>query len=389
MKIEFNYQNQVITLPGAVLLKAQTATEADLRLLLLLASDRSLIEDFDAAKAAQMLGIDQKEAELSLAFWRGAGIVKCHKSPRCARLGQREDRVGENGQKDRESSAEDGKSLLKSSENGDNKAETDPFADLSEEQRAAVKRAEKMLPFAVRPADLPVYTGTDVEELVVANPGLDTLLHECQLLLEKVFNVSESKKIIALSDTLRLSDSYILLLCSYCVSLGKGTVPYVTATACELYNADVKTEEALEEYIAKREKDHDFESRIRHLLGLGGRKLTQKEKKFFENWQKMDFPFEVISFAYEISVNATGVVALAHINAILEGWKKAEVTSLEEAQIAAVAKSEEIKRKFAEENTRKKGKASEEKKSEFVSFDSEDFFKAAKNKGLAKLKKED
>ena len=103
----------------------------------------------------------------------------------------------------------------------------------------------------------------------------------------------------------------------------------------------------------------------------------------------MEFPFEVISFAYELSVNATGVVALAHINAILEGWKKAEVTTLEEAQIAAIAKSEEMKRKFAEENARKKGKASEEKKSDFVSFDSEDFFKAAKNKGLAKLKKED
>ena len=76
MKIEFNYQNQVITLPGAVLLKAQTATEADLRLLLLLASDRSLIEDFDAAKAAQMLGIDQKEAELI-----NASSISLHTKP--------------------------------------------------------------------------------------------------------------------------------------------------------------------------------------------------------------------------------------------------------------------------------------------------------------------
>ena len=360
MKIEFNYQNEVITLPGAAFLKAQTATEADLRLLLLLASDRALSEDFDAQRASEILGVDPKEAELSLSFWRGAGIVKCHK-----------------GQKSVKRETEEKQTV------------SDPFAELSEEQRAAVKKAEKMLPFAVKPADLPVYTGADVEELVVANPGLDTLLHECQLLLEKVFNVSESKKIIALSDTLRLSDSYILLLCSYCVSLGNGTVPYVTAAACELYNADIKTEEALEEYIAKRKKDHDFENRIRYLLGLGERKLTQKEKKFFENWQRMDFPFEVISFAYELSVNATGAVSLAHINTILEGWKKAEVTTLEEAQIAAAARAEELKRKYAEEKAGAKGGKGGEKKSDFVSFDSEDFFKAAKNKGLSKLKKED
>ncbi|MBP3322508.1 MAG: DnaD domain protein [Clostridia bacterium] len=374
MKIEFNYQNQVLTLPGAAILKVQTATETDLKLLLLLASDQTLLEGFDAARAAELLGVGQKEVELSLSFWRGAGIVKCHREPKGIKR------------------ADEGKNAPQKSnapqENAPEKGGEDPFAELSEEQRSEVKRAERMLPFAVKSADLPVYTGAEVEELVESKPGLDRLLHECQLLLEKVFNVSESKKIIALSDTLRLSDSYILLLCSYCVSLGKGTVPYVATTACELYNADIKTEEALEEYIAKREKDHDFESRIRHLLGLGGRKLTQKEKKFFENWQQMDFPFEVISFAYELSVNAKGVVALPHINAILEGFKKAEVTTLQEAQIAAAAKSEEMKRKFAEENARTGKGQSGEKKSDFVSFDSEDFFKAAKNKGLSKLKKE-
>ena len=149
----------------------------------------------------------------------------------------------------------------------------------------------------------------------------------------------------------------------------------------------MKTVEALAEYIAKREKDHDFEKHLRHLLGLGTRKLTAKEKRFFENWQKMDFPFEVLSYAYEISVNATGAVALPHINAILEGWKKAEVTNLEEAQIAAAAKSEEFKKSFQQSKSEDKSRGG--KTSEFVSFDSEDFFKAAKNKGLSKLKKDE
>lgn len=350
MKLELNYQTDVITLPGAVLQKAASASETDLKLLLLLASKKELLLQFDPTIAAEELGISEKDAELSVAFWRGAGILKATKGA---------------------------KGALQEAKKGT------PLQEAPSKKEGALEEPQrKMLPFAVKPADLPVYTGTEVEHLV-NEFGLDPLLRECQALLGKVFNVSESKKIIALSDTLHLSDTYILLLCSYCVSLGKGSVAYVTATACELYNGGIADEDALERYIAEREKYHDFENRIRHLAGIGGRKLSAKEGRFLENWQKMNFPFEVIAFAYELSVNATGEFAPAHLNAVLEGFKKADVKTTEDAQKQADLHAEEMKKTYAAKTpTAEKP----EKKSDFVSFDSEDFFSAAKKRSLDKLK---
>ena len=60
----------------------------------------------------------------------------------------------------------------------------------------------------------------------------------------------------------------------------------------------------------------------------------------------------------------------------------------QEAQIAATARAEELKRKYAEEKAGIKGGKGGEKKSDFVSFDSEDFFSAAKKRSLEKLKNE-
>ena len=123
---------------------------------------------------------------------------------------------------------------------------------------------------------------------------LRRLLKECQNLLGKVFNVAESNKLVALVDYLHLPEDYILLLCSYCKSKDKGSIAYVSTTAYELFYADIVTLQALEEYIAGRERQQDFENFLRHLLGIGGRKLTPREKRFFESWRAMGLPNEVV-----------------------------------------------------------------------------------------------
>ena len=76
MKTEFNYQNKVLTLPGSVLEKIATASDSDLRVLLVLAGRADLQESFDAAKLGVALNLSEKEVELSIAFWRGTGILK-------------------------------------------------------------------------------------------------------------------------------------------------------------------------------------------------------------------------------------------------------------------------------------------------------------------------
>ena len=332
MKIELNFQNAVICLPGAVLQKAETATEQDLRVLLYIAGSPSALAQFDAAKAAVALDMPERDVENAISFWRGAGILKTGRSK-------------------------------KKAENEEQESEKPAVAPVTMQ------------------SGVPSYTGKQLEEIMKERTRLGRLLEECQKVLDRVFNVTESNLIVAMCDNMHLDDDYILLLSSYCMQKKESgvTVKYVYNTAYSLYEQNIVTFAALEDYIAAEEASRDFTNYLRKLLGVGSRTLSAREKKFFESWQKLGLPKEVVRFAYEKSVDATGELSLPHLNKILVEWKKDGVKTLADAKRAA--------EKFKEQNAglytdRQKKK---ETGGEFKSFDVNDFFEAAKKKSEKSL----
>ena len=341
MKTEFNYQNKVLTLPGSVLEKIATASDSDLRVLLVLAGRADLQESFDAAKLGVALNLSEKEVELSIAFWRGAGILKTG-------------RTAKKGALPPEKAKEEGNTTA----------------------------SEGSGPLVFSPQSCPTYTGKELEKLMEERQMLRRLLKECQNLLGKVFNVAESNKLVALVDYLHLPEDYILLLCSYCKSKDKGSIAYVSTTAYELFYADIVTLQALEEYIAGRERQQDFENFLRHLLGIGGRKLTPREKRFFESWRAMGLPNEVVSCGYEASVDATGELSLPHINRVLLSLQTAGAQNRAEAEQCIATHREEMKKLYGSKTPPSKESKDQ---NEFKSFDTEDFFNAAKKKGKNSL----
>lgn len=343
MKLEFNYHNSVIVLPGAVLSKIETASENDLRALIYLAANEGLRADFSPEKLAAAIGISENDASLSLAFWRGAGLIKVLKS-------------------------------------GEKKAVPgDENTPATEEEG---KEAQKPIAATHYTVDsLPDYSGKQLEELIKEREEVAVILKETQKVLGKVFNVSESNKIIALYDYLHLPEEYILLLSAHCKYNDKGSVAYVAATAKELFNADITTVGALENYIADKERARDFENYMRKLLGIGGRKLTAKEKRFFEAWQQSELPKEVIAKAYETSVDAIGEFSAPHMNKIIESYKKTGVTTAEEAE----KQNEEHRREFQKQYVKKSSTKAKEDKSDFKTFEVDEFFDLAKKKSREKM----
>ncbi|MBQ9468604.1 MAG: DnaD domain protein [Clostridia bacterium] len=331
MKIELNYQTSVFTLPASVLTKLDTASENDLKVLMYIASSERLREDFDAARLSTLLDLPASEIDLSVAFWRGAGVLRTGKSKKAR-----------------------------------------------EEARPSVQEKPENAPLPVAAHEkLPDYSGEELETMMAARAGLSGLLTECQKILH-IDNLSptESKKLVALSDYLHLSDDYIMLLCQYCFEKGNPRVSYVASTAERMVNTNsVTTFEALEQFINEEARRHDFEARMRVLLGLGQAKLSAKQKKFFENWQKMSLPFEVISFAYEQSVDATTLLSLPHLNKILENYHKEGVRSVKDAERVTEKHREEQKKTFIA--SRDKGKGD---KADFKSFEADEFFNLTQKK---------
>lgn len=335
MKYEFNFGNGVICLPEAVLSRLEVAGELDLKLLLLLASSSEMREEPDSAKLATALGFSSSEVDISIAFWRGAGILK------------------------------GGKSQKKKGT-----ASTQP-----ENKKEPVQMALPAPEVISGTRDMPTYTGTEIEQLINEKTGLKSLLDECQRILEKVFSVHESNKIIGLSDYLGLEDGYILLLCSYCKSIGKGSVAYVAKTATELYQNNVDNLAALEAYIEQRELRASFEGKMRKLMGIGSRALSTREKKFFEQWAQLGFSDDVLQLAYDQTVDSSGKAAVGLMNTILTTWHQKGVQTVLDAQAQIDQHKNEIKKHYAKKN------GSEPSFSD-SSFNTDEFFDIALQKSL-------
>ncbi len=75
MKHEFNYGNGVIVLPDSVVDKLDNTAELELKVLLLLASERDISPEMIAVK----LNSDIGTIEAALSYWRGAGVISSAK----------------------------------------------------------------------------------------------------------------------------------------------------------------------------------------------------------------------------------------------------------------------------------------------------------------------
>lgn len=321
MKYKINYGSSVIALPGSVSEIIGRAGERELRALIYICSMGGEID----GKMLSRLSMTENELKDAASFWRGAGILtSCGTEADC----------GAN------------KSVKNGTDN-DNAAET--------------KDTEKKL---ARPSELPVYTSDELSNILEKRSDTATLIDECQNIMGRVFNVKEINIIIGLVDYLGLDCEYVMMLLSYCVSMGKKTLHYAEKTAFLLYDSGICTSEQLALEFQRRERAASAEGKIRTLFGIGERAFTTKEKKLISSWiGDMGYGDDVIQKAYEVTANATGKGSIPYANSVLERWHAAGLRTLED-----------IEASYSQKND---GAAAAE-----GSFDTDEFFDAAVRRAL-------
>lgn len=306
MKYEFSFGCDVAVLPARILReRLNECSHTELRLICAMACDPALLCEYDekADALAASFGVDRKELDESLAFWRGAGAI-----------------------------ATAGNSAV------------------------SAKRS-------VKPASSLHYTGEELADIIEKN-GLLKVIDECERLLGKTFNPTDINTIVNLYHNLGVEQKYISTVCAYCVDMGKKSLSYLFKTACALYDQGIVTVEQLDEYVAFRHRCAEFGSKLRTLFGIGSRALTAKESKSFENWLNWGYGEDIITRAYEITIEKTGKYTISYIDKILTNWHTTGYTTLEEIDEAQSRYSESKK---------------EETKG---SFDTDDFFERALKRSM-------
>ena len=322
--MKLNFWQEVLVLPASVLSHLDAATPEQLRVLLWLASDLTLATKHK--QLAKLAGCDVATARDAVKFWCEHGVM------------------GE-------------------------EAEAAAPAMATAPAEAPVKKKLQ------RADELPNYTSGELSDLLEARQSVRLLIDEAQRILGKMFNPSDVNIMVGMLDYLGMNEECILLLLAHCKKIGKSNLRTIEKFAYTLVDKGINDVESMEAEICAMEAMYTFEGEVRALFGMKTRAMTSKESKMLSAWLSFGYDINIVRMAYEITVNATGEASLPYTNAILEkwnanGWKTA-------AEIEAGMNAEREKRENAA-NKKELGN----------SFDTDDFFEAALERGFRERSRE-
>lgn len=323
MTIAVEYGKGVVALPEAILSYLDKASPLSLRLFLLLASDRSLREDFSLADTAKKFAVTPQEMEQALSFWVNAGLI----------------------------------SYSTDTAKEDLRAAKRPAVSVS------AKTGENGESVTVVTSGMPHYTGKEIEAMMQGDATLALLVEECQRMAGKMFGVHEITRLLGMADYLRFDHDSILLLFAYAEKLGKCSVAYVEKIATSLVNEGITSYAEVEAYLSAKEKQHTLEGFVRKLIGVSQRAFSAKEKKFLAKWSELAFSESLLTLAYEVTVDNTGAFSFPYMNKVLLNWHEAGYRTADEVNAALQSY-----------------RANKEQDSD-KSFDVDEFFEAALKRG--------
>lgn len=292
--MKFNYQQEVLTLPGTVL----SATDADavqLRVLLWLSSDLSLSEK--PRQLARLVGCDAETAQAAIGYWVERGVIA-----------------------------------------GNGAAEA-AVAVMAKPSRTVPAQPKRTL---VRRADeLPTYSSTELADILEQRESVRIMVDEAQRIIGKMFNPSEMNTLIGMLDYLSICEEGILMILAHCKRIGKTNLRSIEKYAYSLADREITEPQALEEEFRTVEAMRSFEGEIRSIFGMKSRALTAKESKMLRGWVSFGYGIDVVKLAYDITVNATGEPSMAYANAILERWNAEGLKTVEAIEQAIESEREE------------------------------------------------
>ena len=321
--MKLNFGQEVLVLPASVLSHLDTATPEQLRTLLWLASDLTLVSKYK--QLAKLAGCDAATAREAVAFWCSCGL-----------LGEAGDVVP-----------------------------TMATATVEVPTKKKLQRAD----------ELPNYTSSELAELLEARAGVRVLIDEAQRILGKMFNPNEVNIMVGMLDYLGMNEECILLLLAHCKRIGKSNLRAIEKYAYSLVDKGINDVETMESEICTLEAMYTFEGEVRSLFGMKSRALTSKESKMLAAWVSFGYDINIVRMAYEITVNATGEPSLPYTNAILEKWNANGWKTASEIEAGMTAEREK-----REGNTNQKELGN--------SFDTDDFFEAALQRGFRERSRE-
>ena len=193
--------------------------------------------------------------------------------------------------------------------------------------------ARKAASVAERLRTRPSYNSAEIEATASVNKDIDNLFRQAEAILEKLLSPSDVEMIYSFVDWLGLPVEVVIMLLQFAARQGKTGKRYLETVAIDWADKGINTYESAEEYIRKLETRLSDEGKVRGILGIYDRALTQTEKKYIGLWVgEQGIPIPLIEEAYDRTVNATGKLSWAYMNKIISAWHEQGLETVEQVK---------------------------------------------------------
>ncbi len=179
----------------------------------------------------------------------------------------------------------------------------------------------------------PAYSAAEIDAAASVNKNVDYLLRQAEEILGKLLSPSDFELIYSFVDWLGLPVEVVIMLLRFAKSQGKLGKRYLETVAIDWAEKGIDTYESAEEYIKEIEKRLSNEGKVRGILGIYDRALSQTEKKYINLWTaEKQIPVDLIREAYDRTVAGTGKLAWAYMNKILVSWQDEGIRTLKQLE---------------------------------------------------------
>lgn len=190
-----------------------------------------------------------------------------------------------------------------------------------------------------------IYTSGDIAKRQQTDSAVKFLFREAEQLYGRPLRTTESRMVLQITDFYGLPAEVAVMLLKYCFRIEKTTPSYITRTAEDWAENNIRTVDEADAQLQKLEKLTSVEENLRRAMELKT-KFSPNQIAYIKTWtEEWGFGEDMIMLAHEMTQDRIGSMNFSYTNGILENWKKDGVYSTEQAQRKALEFSGKYKSK--------------------------------------------
>lgn len=200
-------------------------------------------------------------------------------------------------------------------------------ADLKWEA-ARLRQARQMLTVfgLVRDGSLPPVRPAEErrpEELTAARRGDPAFSGLCGFFEQNKGRTITRREMTVLLDVyqgLNLPADVLALLIGWCRESGHFSIQNLERLAYRWHDLGIDTFARAAEYLEQQRQKHSYGASVLRLFGTEGRKPSDTEQKYLDQWRAWGMSEELLRLAYDKTVTNTGKLSWRYLHTILSSW---------------------------------------------------------------------